>query len=209
MQGRYQCLIEKYFWIRKEWNLTCFDSKENGAWPVRSKHFLRIGKVHYVPLLLFTQVPHFTQETFDLVLSLMYDYMPQELTLDPKTGHPLVVSPFHAQRPNHVSNAGLHFCYYWIAPFNDVTVLAPREDSASNAPGDHTMRDNLQPTNMTLLLFVLSCPEPKGGATASNVEASQNNDPLVDMSAIVRPTTVEHFFARESSSSSLQEGSKT
>jgi hypothetical protein len=175
------------------------------AWPKRSRFFLRLGKTRYAPLLLFVDPPHFTSATFDHILSILYEKIQLELLLDPKTGAQIVASPPLIQRPCHVSEAGLHFCYYWNHVTHNCTVLVPQENQ-SDVLTNGCKRDPLQSSNMTLVVCVISCPKPANNDATNEaiaIEADDTNqEPLMDMTGLKRPAHISHFFAKEASSSS-------
>lgn len=172
-------------------------------WPQRSRHFLRIGKRRFVTLLLLTDVKHFEQSTLDIVLSVLYDRLPQELTPGPQDGDPLVVSPYHLQRPYRYSSEGLEFSYYWVAPTTEYSIVAPRAKPAVLDEGDFSSKDKLLQVNQTLVVCVHAAPK---SSTYKEPDASAQaieEDPLIDLGVVARPTTLDQFIVRKSSSSNL------
>jgi len=174
--------------------------KEPTPWPRRSRHFLRIGKSRFVPILLFVQSSNFGDESLDVILSSLYDKLPQELVLEPHSGMQMVASPFHPLRPCHVNIDGLHYCYYWI-PTPNVYNLVVERDKLDLNQMDGKEKDSLFPTNMTLILCVLSQKKVGNQDVSSTSNVETNGDLFMDLSAVARPTTVSHYFASNASSS--------
>lgn len=172
-------------------------------WPQRSRHFLRIGKRRFVTLLLLTEVKHFEEASLDLILSVLYDRLPQELTPGPQDGDPLVVSPYHMQRPYRYSSEGLEFSYYWVAPSSDYSIVTPRAKPGMQDEGDYSSKDKLQQANQTLVVCVHAAPKSSTYVAPAEAEIDLERDSLLDLGALARPTTLDRFFARESSSSNL------
>ena len=172
-------------------------------WPQRSRHFLRIGKRRFITLLLLTELKHFEQASFDLILSVLYDRLPQELTPDPQNGNPLVVSPFNMQKPYRYSHDGLEFSYYWVVPTSDCSIIAPRAKPTLLEEGDYSSKDNLQQANQTLVICVHAAPKNKNFIAPEATAETDVEDPLLDLGAIARASTLDRFFAREGSSSHL------
>lgn len=167
-------------------------------WPRRSRHFLRLGRTRFAPLLLFVQPKHFSSDTFDQVLSFIYDKLPQEVILDPHKGFQTISSPFVVTRPCHISNAGLHFCYYWLPTEAPYSLLVPKEKQLDTLSGG-VERDHLESANMTLVVCVTSCPNPD---LLSQIEKNDEleADPLIDMSGLARPALVSQYFPKATTS---------
>lgn len=168
-------------------------------WPKRSKHFLRIGKSRFVPLLLFVRPSHFEKSTFDIILSILYDKLPQELVLDPKSGFQIVASPFDAQRPCQCSNDGIRFYYYWTPTPTTCSILTTKAKTDTEALTNGISSDILSPTNMTLIVCVRTCPNSKP-ESASSPTHSTASDPIWSQPWL--DSKVTQYFSKEKSSSS-------
>jgi hypothetical protein len=146
---------------------------------------------------------------FDVILSVLYDKMPQELVLDPKKGFPIVSSPFHAQRPCHFSNDGIHFYYYWTQTPASFSVLAPKTTVDTEALTSGISSDSLEPTNMTLILCVLTCPAPNNQKTTSSTASDESYGLDHGSVSLNAPTNVVQYFSKESSSTAQSSSSGT
>jgi hypothetical protein len=168
------------------------------TWPRRSRHFLRIGKHRFIPVLLFVQPSHFTRENFDVILSVLYEKLPQELALDPQSGNQMVASPYHPQRPCHYSNDGLHFCHYWITTPTPYTMLIPKTHQEMSGVADEFDSEQLSHSNRTLIICVLTSPNLERDNMVSSTSSIPLDDPMVDMSAITRTSNVSQYFSKAS-----------
>lgn len=134
----------------------------------RSKHHLRLSQHLVAPLVLYLASPStFTQETFDTILSNLYELIPKDIIIEPTYGHFWVQSSYTPEKPYYHPKTP-QFCYYWIESESYHTLCIPKEEMKSmdneklNSEKKSERRtqslklESLNVTNMDLVVCVLS-----------------------------------------------------
>lgn len=104
-------------------------------WEPRSRHLLRLNENLVAPLILFLSSPsEFTTQNFDKILSVLHDFIPEDLVIDPITQNFSVSTDYTPEKPFIFSSGDIKFCYYWtpIKSYYSLCIKKDIENSISN-----------------------------------------------------------------------------
>lgn len=106
------------------------------TWEPRSRHILRLNEKLIAPLILFLSSPSkFTSQSFEKILSVLHDIIPQDLVIDPLTQNFSVSTSYTPEKPFVYSSPDIKFCYYWT-PIKSYYSLCTKQENINNVNND-------------------------------------------------------------------------